>query len=518
MKKFYSFLTFLLIAAFASAGTYNKVTDAASLKVGDKIIIVHEGSKSALSTTQNKDNRGATSVTISDNVIATISNAVQVLTLEAGTSAGQFAFNTGSGYLYAASSSKNYLKTQTTNDANGSWSISISNGNATIKANGTNTRNLLKKNSSSALFSCYGSGQNNPQIYKYTENAAGFVAAPVITPSEGDFHEAQTVTITADEGATIDYTVTKNGEEYSSVTDAANPVTFDVPFEEVENTWTITATAKKDGNTSEETTVSFKISPITGGTLVFEKITDISQITQNDKVILVAKYNNKYYALGNQGSSRRPAYELTPDNNDSFTIINYVEDKDLEDAGIFKLTTEVDGENTYYTFNDFDYHTAENFVGYLAWTSSTNFVTKTATTTATNYNTHWNISIDTTDGTALITSQGDSSRAILMQNSGLVYRTYSTSNTNGYTTPSLYHVNLKLSGVESNVVKVDADVKAIAGGIVINATEATNVNVYNFAGQAVKSATISNGTTTIALPRGMYIVRAGAKATKVVVR
>ena len=51
MKKFYSFLTFLLIAAFASAGTYNKVTDAAYLKVGDKIIIVHEGSKSALSTT-----------------------------------------------------------------------------------------------------------------------------------------------------------------------------------------------------------------------------------------------------------------------------------------------------------------------------------------------------------------------------------------------------------------------------------------------------------------------------------
>lgn len=110
MKKFYSFLTFLLIAAFASAGTYNKVTDAASLKVGDKIIIVHEGSKSALSTTQNKDNRGATSVTISDNVIATISNAVQVLTLEAGTSADQFAFNTGSGYLYAASSSKKLSK------------------------------------------------------------------------------------------------------------------------------------------------------------------------------------------------------------------------------------------------------------------------------------------------------------------------------------------------------------------------------------------------------------------------
>ena len=167
--RFTAILTLLFTLGVGSmwgADTWTLVKNVSDLAVGDEVVIAASGSAYALGTTQNTNNRNAVSITKSgDNI--TIGNTVQVLTLKSGTTSGTFAFYTGSGYLYAASSSKNYLKTQTTNNANGSWSITITNtGVATIKAQGTNTRNLLKKNSSSALFACYSSGQSDVVIYK----------------------------------------------------------------------------------------------------------------------------------------------------------------------------------------------------------------------------------------------------------------------------------------------------------------------------------------------------------------
>ena len=55
-------------------------------------------------------------------------------------------------------------------DANGSWSISVTQaGIATIKANGTNTRNTIYYNNGTAsnlLFSCYSTAQKTVSIYK----------------------------------------------------------------------------------------------------------------------------------------------------------------------------------------------------------------------------------------------------------------------------------------------------------------------------------------------------------------
>ena len=144
------------------------VTNVNDLAVGDQVVIVASASEYALSTTQNNNNRGQASVSKSGNTI-TFDSDVQILTLETGTTAGTFAFFTGSGYLYAASSSKNYLRTETTLSANSSWTITIANnGIATIKSNGTNTRNWLRYNSTNnpPIFSAYGSGQADVVIYK----------------------------------------------------------------------------------------------------------------------------------------------------------------------------------------------------------------------------------------------------------------------------------------------------------------------------------------------------------------
>ena len=145
---------------------YKLVSDVTALKVGDKIVIVAAGYNKALSTTQNGNNRGTADVTKGDGVV-TFGDNVEIITLEAGTKSGTFAFKTTAGYLYAAGSGsgKNYLRSQATNNDNGSWAITIANGSATIKASGANTNNWLRYNTS-GLFSCYASGQQDISIYK----------------------------------------------------------------------------------------------------------------------------------------------------------------------------------------------------------------------------------------------------------------------------------------------------------------------------------------------------------------
>lgn len=149
------------------ADAWTLVEDASTLKVDDQVVIVAVDYNYALSTTQNNNNRGQIEVTKSGTTV-TINENVQILTLKEGTVDDTFAFYTGSGYLYAASSSSNHLKTQTTNNDNGSWKITIDNGVATIIAQGTNTRNYMQYNSTSVLFSCYASDkpQKHIAIYK----------------------------------------------------------------------------------------------------------------------------------------------------------------------------------------------------------------------------------------------------------------------------------------------------------------------------------------------------------------
>ena len=174
MKKIVAILAVALmlcsilpLSAFAAAGDeFELVTDIADLQIGDQIIIFAVNDSAVLSTTQNGNNRGKVDATPNGTVI-TATDAMQVITVEAGSTEGTYAFNVGNGYLYAASSSKNYLRTETTLTANSSWSITIdASGVATIKATGSNTRNWMRYNKSNSLFACYASGQNDIAIYK----------------------------------------------------------------------------------------------------------------------------------------------------------------------------------------------------------------------------------------------------------------------------------------------------------------------------------------------------------------
>ena len=149
-----------------TVSTWQLCTDVTELAVGDQIVIVVQSEEVALGTTQNTSNRSAVSVT-KDGHTVTFGDDVQIITLENGVVENTFAFNVGTGYLYAPSSAGNQLKTHASIDENSSWSIVIdSSCVANIVAQGESTRNVLMYNLASNLFSCYSSAQEPVAIYK----------------------------------------------------------------------------------------------------------------------------------------------------------------------------------------------------------------------------------------------------------------------------------------------------------------------------------------------------------------
>lgn len=151
---------------------YTLVTDVNTLAAGDEIIIAALNYNYAVGTTQNKNNRASVDITKSEdkNTLTNYTNAA-ILTV-GGNSTDGFTFYdpTNNGYLYAASSSSNYLRIQETLDNNGKWDITINaeTSEASITAKGSYTCNKLRFNNSASpkLFSCYGSGQAPVCIYK----------------------------------------------------------------------------------------------------------------------------------------------------------------------------------------------------------------------------------------------------------------------------------------------------------------------------------------------------------------
>ena len=214
----------------AQETAYTLITHNNALIAGDKYIVVGiKGETYKALGKQASNNRTAADVTPVDNVITltpATTNDGGVFELTLGQADGKWTLYdaVNEGYLYAASSSSNYLKVQAENDANGQWTIDIAdNGVATIKAQGANTRNWIRLNNNGTPFSCYASGQLDVYLYKagevptpptpsyYNVTVASGITNGTISVDPTSALEGATITVTADanagyELATLNYT------------------------------------------------------------------------------------------------------------------------------------------------------------------------------------------------------------------------------------------------------------------------------------------------------------------------
>lgn len=201
-------------------GPWDLVTDIASLKVGDKVVIAASAANQALSTTQNSNNRGQAAITkdTTNNTISWEGNAVQVLTLEEGATAGTWAFYTGSKYLYSPSAN-NYIREQASKNVNASWSISIdsTNGKTTI-FNKSQTAYEIQYNSNNSIFSCYKSTQGAICLYElHTEESGESGGEATVTDADKVAKELSALSFGVEVAADAEVALSTAGATYSEV-------------------------------------------------------------------------------------------------------------------------------------------------------------------------------------------------------------------------------------------------------------------------------------------------------------
>ena len=397
-----------LYAVFSNGQIWSIVTDSAELNSGDSIIIAAHKSNVALSTNQKSNNRGQADIIKKDNTIS-FNNDVQKLTLQQGKVKNTFALYTGQGYLYAASSSNNYLKTLTTLNENASWTITINDTIATIKANGDNTRNVLRYNRTSFLFSCYETtnSMQNIVIYKYRVATKWTVCSNPqyqITLNYNDGSTTQFSSLTLN--IPPKYAPSFNDKNISFVgwTNSIVPPTNSRPI-------------LYNDTTNLILTGDVNLYPVFATQHIEIKPFDL-HATHPQKVIIAACINDSWKALKNTINNTE-----TQDYYDISTIsshYNYVQEENHSDF-IWTITQTPEG---YTIFNSNKYLHGEN--------DGTNI-------SSNNNITYWNITAEN-DNTYIISNT--TNRCLLFRASNNKVGHYSTSNKNGndYNRPTLLAV------------------------------------------------------------------------------
>lgn len=224
------------VAEPTSKTGWYRVEKADWLSAEDRVIIVNEGGDKAMSNVQNSNNRSGVDITVeADGEYKHITSSVddaQVFILETGTATGSFAFwcengDEASKYIYAASSSSNYLRSSFDLNANASFVAALPDGVGSLTAQGTSTHNVMQWNN---LFACYtAANYDGVSIYKYYGVWPGSTtcADPVIS------QEGNSVTITSTTaGSTIYYTTdgtepdpSNNEQKYTKPITVTSPVT-----------------------------------------------------------------------------------------------------------------------------------------------------------------------------------------------------------------------------------------------------------------------------------------------------
>lgn len=319
--------------------TFKKVTSETELKAGDIIAIVNEANNVALSTNQKTNNRGQTSISISNGSFESTKN-VQEITLEGKT--GAWYFNVGNGYLYAAGSSKsNYLKTEPTKDSGGNSkaSITFAKGQVTIKFLGKNTNNLMAYNKNSSLFAVYSTNNDQLPIQIYKKQVVSGTKTTISFPKSSytlNYAEGENGTYTISDNKAV-LTPAEAGNVTYSVSSTVEGLAVEVEGEVMVDTkkvGTATVTASFAGNdTYAASSASYTIT------------------VQDNRTIPTLTFANKSYTFNVGDKVEDFTNALTIDPAEAGTTgITYSSDKEWalvdENSGLIVVSTDAAGTAT----------------------------------------------------------------------------------------------------------------------------------------------------------------------------
>ena len=135
------------------------------------IIVGFNGSDAYAMGEQRSNNRGAVIVSEDESIATVINEDVYDFVIESSDEYYSIFDARNNGYLYAASSGGNQLKTENELSANSKWEISFdaTTGEASVVATLSTNRNIMQFNSGSTIFSCYGSASQKP-VYLYVKS------------------------------------------------------------------------------------------------------------------------------------------------------------------------------------------------------------------------------------------------------------------------------------------------------------------------------------------------------------
>lgn len=282
---------------------FQLITDVSQITQGMKVGIGYPNLDESsgyylMSTTQQTNNRGAVSTTVkSGTTLNCVSGAVKLtvsINEQEDQSLQYSLFDSewdggNGGYLYAASSYKNFLRTKS-DETN--WTIEITDTspyNAVITCQNDNTNNLMRfnYNNGSPLFACYSTGQKAICLYKYYQTSGTMYTA-----------NADTLTVTISSGS--DVTRVQYSAYYDSDPGGLHSY-HDIDFSRERITW-------------DFPNHQIIVAPLDDSH--WEKVTSTSEVTNGDYLIV-----NENASVAFNGGIDSESYDVTG-NNISVTISN----------------------------------------------------------------------------------------------------------------------------------------------------------------------------------------------------
>lgn len=301
-----------------------------------------------------------------------------------------------------------------------------------------------------------------------------------VTDGASYYDEATVEIACATEGATINYTVTKDDVADEPVTDAASPVSVKLTEP---GRYTVTATASKDGETSAEATISFTIKE----SYSYEYLDPNSEIKEGTYMIVAADGSGQYYMMKNAVQS------------------NFYVQAEKFDFGADPKTF----DTPYYFFVE----KADG--GYYIKNFDQTYVSLVVSGTHTN--------LKPAEETPFVWTFSGTKDAVVATGTEITVPMGYDVNFNNFAAdaddvkPMFIYVNNETSGVEETMAGGVA-VAGVDGAIAVAADEAVSVAVYTAAGQLAVSTEVAAGTTELSVAPGFYIVKAGDVVKKVIVK